>query len=87
MDSRERFLSRRQQADRYGKCIKTIERWGDDPSLNFPAEVDTNGHKFRALSKLETWERKRAAVAAAAPRKRWSAKAGSPRLATQGRLP
>lgn len=46
MDSRERFLSRRQQGERYGKSIRTIGRWGDDPSLNFPDEIDINGHKF-----------------------------------------
>jgi hypothetical protein len=73
MDDHERFLSRRQQAERYGKSTKTIERWGDNPSLGFPAEIDVNGHKYRALSKLEAWERKRAAAAKAAPRKGWGA--------------
>jgi hypothetical protein len=76
MDGPERFLSRRQQSERYGKSTKTIERWGADPSLGYPPEIDIRGHKFRALSKLEAWERRRAAVAKAAPRKGWPTKAG-----------
>ena len=76
MDGPERFLSRRQQSERYGKSARTIERWGDDPLLGFPYEIDINGRKFRALSALERWERKRAAVAKAAPRRRWPTKAG-----------
>jgi hypothetical protein len=73
MDHEERFLSRRQQSERYGKSTKTIERWGADPSLGYPPEIDINGHRFRALSELQAWERKRAAVAKAAPRRGWGA--------------
>jgi hypothetical protein len=71
----ERFLSRRQQAERYGKSVKTVERWGLDPTLGFPGEYDINSHKFRKLSELEAWERSRAAIAATAPRRHWPAKA------------
>jgi hypothetical protein len=73
MDNQERFLSRRQQAQRYGKSVRTVECWGDDPSLGFPPEIDIRGHKFRALSKLEAWERARARVAKTAPRRGWGA--------------
>jgi hypothetical protein len=67
----ERFLSRAEQARRYGKSVKTIERWTADPALGFPGELDINGRKFRRLSELETWERERAAIAAAMPRRSW----------------
>ena len=55
----ERYLSRRAQADRYGKSVRTIERWGEDPDLALPPELDINGRKLRPLSALEQWERKR----------------------------
>jgi hypothetical protein len=58
----ERFLSRSQQAARYGKSIKTIGRWAADPELGFPKEIDINGHKFRRLSELEEFERSRVGV-------------------------
>ena len=76
MDNQERYLSRREQSRRYNDCsVKTIERWGKNPTLNFPVEIDINGRKYRRLSALEAWERERAAIAATAPRKRWPAKA------------
>jgi hypothetical protein len=75
MDNQERFLSRREQARRYNDCsVKTIERWGQNPKLNFPSEYDINGRKFRKLSELEAWERVRAAIAVTAPRRRWVTK-------------
>jgi hypothetical protein len=69
----ERYLTRRAQGERYGVCARTIVRWADDPALGYPEEIDINGRKFRALSKLEAWERQRAAIAAKMPRKPWSA--------------
>jgi hypothetical protein len=54
----ERYLSRRAQAERYGRSVKTIERWGEDPRVGLPPELDVNGRKSRALSQLERWERK-----------------------------
>ena len=72
MNQEERYLSRRQQAERYGKSTKTMERWADDPALGYPAEIDINGRKLRKLSELEAWERERAAIAATMPRRPWS---------------
>ena len=57
------FLTRRQQASRYQRSVRTIERWGDDPELGYPPEIDINGHRLRRESDLERWERERAAVA------------------------
>jgi hypothetical protein len=59
------FLTRRQQARRYGVSTRTIDRWSDDDNLGLPAEIDIAGRKYRKLSELETWERARAAIAAA----------------------
>jgi len=59
------FLTRRQQARRYGVSTRTIDRWSDDDNLGLPAEIDIAGRKYRKLSDLETWERARAAIAAA----------------------
>jgi hypothetical protein len=56
-----RFLSRRQQAARYGKCLKTIERWGRDPAMGLPVEYDLNGRPHRLEDQLEIWERSRVA--------------------------
>jgi hypothetical protein len=59
------FLTRRQQARRYGVSTRTIDRWSDDDNLGLPAEIDIAGRKYRKLPDLETWERARAAIAAA----------------------
>jgi hypothetical protein len=52
-----RFLTRRQQAQRYGKSKRTIERWGKDPERGMPAEYNFNGQFSRAEPALEAWER------------------------------
>jgi hypothetical protein len=56
-----RFLSRRAQAERYGKSIKTIERWSDDPRMQMPREYDFRGLPHRDEAELEVWERSRVA--------------------------
>jgi hypothetical protein len=60
-----RFLTRRAQADRYGKNIRTIVRWGEDPDMNMPDEYWFNGLPHRAEDELETWERSRISSTAA----------------------
>jgi hypothetical protein len=57
------WLSRRAQAERYGKDIKTIKRWGRDPKMKMPPEHDFNG-PHRAEDELEVWERSRVASSA-----------------------
>jgi hypothetical protein len=66
---KERFLTRRQQSERYNCCTKTIERWTENPTLGFPPEIDINGRRLRKLSDLEGWERKRAEIAATTPKR------------------
>jgi hypothetical protein len=56
-----RYLSRRAQAERYDKDIKTIERWGRNPAMGMPPEIDFNGRKHRDEDALIRWERSRVA--------------------------
>jgi hypothetical protein len=60
-ESPRRFLTRRAQAKRYGKCVKTIVRWGADPNMGMPAEYDFK-LPSRAEDELEVWERGRVSV-------------------------
>ena len=46
-----RFLTRRQQARRWGKSVRTVERWGLDPAMGLPPEYDFNGHPHREESR------------------------------------
>jgi hypothetical protein len=53
----EVFLSKRQQAERYGKTPRTIDRWRQNPRLNYPKQYEINGRPHGRLSDLEIWER------------------------------
>jgi hypothetical protein len=59
------FLSREAQRVRYGKkSQKTIVRWGENPALGMPEEIDINGRKYRDEEKLIRWEQSRVAKTA-----------------------
>jgi hypothetical protein len=60
----ETFLSRTQQAARWSVSKRSVERWGEDEELGLPPEIEINGRRYRKLSELEAWERKRAVSAA-----------------------
>jgi hypothetical protein len=53
----ETWLTRRQQAARWGVSVRTVERRGKDPKLGLPSEMEINKRWFRALSEIEAWER------------------------------
>lgn len=55
----EIWLTRRQQAERWGVSVRTVERRGENPELKLPPEMEVNGRWFRALSAIEAWERAR----------------------------
>jgi hypothetical protein len=55
-----RFLTRRAQAERYGKSKKTIERWGKNPKMQMPPEYFFNGLPHRDEEHLKRWEEARA---------------------------
>jgi hypothetical protein len=56
---RETFLTRLQQAKRWNVSKRSVERWGEDPKLNLPPEIEINGRRYRRLGELEAWERGR----------------------------
>jgi hypothetical protein len=56
ISSARRFLTRKQQAQRWSKTVRTVERWGANPKLGLPAEYDFNGKPHREESELELWE-------------------------------
>jgi hypothetical protein len=55
----KRRLPRRAVADRYGRSIKTLSRWEDDPAMEFPKSIDINGFKYFAEADLIDWENRR----------------------------
>jgi hypothetical protein len=63
-NSNETFLSRVQQARRWGVSKYTVERWGKDERLGLPGEILITNRRYRRLSELEAWERSRAVAAA-----------------------
>ncbi len=48
---------------RYRIVDRTLKRWLDNPSLNFPRPLVVNGRRYFKLGELEQWERSRAANA------------------------
>jgi transposase len=61
------WLSKRAQAQRYGKSTRTIDRWMRDPRLNYPKQVKFNGRPHSKIEDHETWERSCALARAADP--------------------
>ena len=53
------WLTRQKQAARYGTCVRTIVRWGEDPDMGFPPEYEFGNRRCRSLGDLEVWERSR----------------------------
>jgi hypothetical protein len=45
--------------DRYGRSVKTLDRWSKDPELQFPAPVDIRGFKYFREADLIAWDRSR----------------------------
>lgn len=60
-----RFLSRQEQAARYGTSVKSIQRWGEDPRMRMPPEYEFHRIKKRREDELEEWERQRVTTVAA----------------------
>jgi predicted DNA-binding transcriptional regulator AlpA len=55
-----RKLRKRPTADRYGVSTKSIDRWTQDPKLDFPKPIHINTLPYWDLAELEAWERSRA---------------------------
>ena len=39
----------------FSVCQKTIDRWSDDPELDFPPRIDINGRGYRDTEKLDAF--------------------------------
>jgi hypothetical protein len=48
-------------AKRYNVSTRTLPRWDADPGLGFPPPIRIKDRKYRRMSDLVKWERKRAA--------------------------
>jgi hypothetical protein len=55
-DHARTLLPERAVAEKYGVCVRTIMRWGDDPSLGFPPVVIIRKRRYRDLAALEAWD-------------------------------
>jgi hypothetical protein len=49
-----------QVAKRFSVVVRTVERWLQDPNLNFPKPIVVNKRRYWRLEELERWERSRA---------------------------
>jgi hypothetical protein len=50
------LVPERAVAEKYGVCVRTIMRWGEDPSLGFPPVVIIRRRRYRDLAALEAWD-------------------------------
>ena len=51
--------------ERYAVTGRTLDRWIDNPTLDFPKALIINKRRYFRLSELEAWERQQAAGRAA----------------------
>jgi hypothetical protein len=55
------YLSKIGLAHRYSVSTRTVDRWKDNPKLNFPPpDLVINQREYRKVTTIEAWERKRA---------------------------
>jgi hypothetical protein len=55
------FLSKTGIARRFDVSTRTVDRWKDNPKLEFPAaDLTINGREYRKVATIEAWERRRA---------------------------
>jgi hypothetical protein len=54
------WLTRKQQRQRWRNIsARTLKRWGADPAMNLPPEIDLNGRPCCREDQIEEWERSR----------------------------
>jgi predicted DNA-binding transcriptional regulator AlpA len=51
-----------QVAKRYSVNPRTLYRWDERPTLDFPRPLRINRRKYRRVEELEAWERQRRAA-------------------------
>jgi hypothetical protein len=52
--------------ERYGRSVKTLERWEKDPELGFPPVIYLRKRRYRSAAALDAWDAKQRAMADAA---------------------
>lgn len=77
------WIPRRLTAKRYGVCRRTVQRWEDDPRLNFPQPMIRNGRKYDNEEKLHIWDEACAAEGRATLRSDHLSAAAQPETAEQ----
>jgi hypothetical protein len=60
------FLPDRLVGERYGRSVKTIERWEKDPALGFPPVIYLRKRRYRSAAALDAWDAKQRGMAGAA---------------------
>jgi hypothetical protein len=58
------YLPARKVWQRYGVTDRTLDRWIEDPKVEFPKPLVINGRRYFSDPELVVWERKRAGKAA-----------------------
>jgi len=51
---------RRQTAQQFGRSVRTIERWEQDPELGFPKAIQINGRNYDSCRKINEFKRQQA---------------------------
>jgi hypothetical protein len=55
------YLSKAGIARRFDVSTRTVDRWKDDPKLEFPAaDLTIRQREYRKVATIEAWERRRA---------------------------
>jgi predicted DNA-binding transcriptional regulator AlpA len=60
----DNHLPTKKVAARYGVSTRTVERWGSNKEVGFPAPMKVNRRKYWSEKSLTEWERGCAARAA-----------------------
>jgi hypothetical protein len=51
------LLPERLVAERYSVHVRTVDRWGKDPSLGFPPVIIIRKRRYRDAAALDAWDR------------------------------
>ena len=62
------YIDAGKTAGRYGKSIRSLDRWLDDPRMGFPHPVYLGRMRFWRVADLEAWEAEQARRAPAEAR-------------------
>jgi hypothetical protein len=58
MQQYQEHLPARSTAERYHVVLRTLNRWLENPKMDFPRPLVINGRRYFKKVDLETWERR-----------------------------